>query len=136
MDKFLILSFVFVSWLDRIHPSNPSLGNGNLGNSNTTSCGERGSIINQTSPYGYCRCVYSRHGHGIYHIAHPHFTGAGYQRTISPTRANFRTGLVSESHWLQPLLVLTVHWWPGTSKCGWGNSLCLMSHGFMQVGQE
>ena len=37
-------------------------------------------------------------------------------------RATFRSVLASESHWLQPLLVLTIHWWPGTSKCGWAIS--------------
>ena len=40
-----------------------------------------------------------------------------------PARATFRSVLASESHWLQPLLVLTVRWWSGTSKCGWGNNL-------------
>ena len=26
--------------------------------------------------------------------------------------ATFRIGLASENHWLQPMLVLIVHWWP------------------------
>ena len=48
----------------------------------------------------------------------PTLTGAGEQ--FPPARATFRSGLASESQWLQPLLVLTVRWWPGTNKCGWG----------------
>ena len=31
-----------------------------------------------------------------------------------PAGDTFRVILASESHWLQPMLVLSVHWWPGT----------------------
>ena len=37
-----------------------------------------------------------------------------------PTRATFRVGLASESHWLQPMLVLIVHLLAHTSKYGVG----------------
>ena len=30
----------------------------------------------------------------------------------------FRAILVSESHWLQPVLVLSVHWWPAPTCVG------------------
>jgi hypothetical protein len=33
-----------------------------------------------------------------------------------PARDTFRVILASESHWLQPILVLYVHWWP-TPAC-------------------
>ena len=36
-----------------------------------------------------------------------------------PARATFRSVLANKSQQLQPLLVLTVRWWPGTSKYGW-----------------
>ena len=49
----------------------------------------------------------------------PTLAGAGYQRTI-PT---------SKGHWLQPLLVVTVRWWPGTNKCGWGISHSITFYG-------
>jgi hypothetical protein len=42
----------------------------------------------------------------------PTLTGAGHQWTIPTSKATFRVRLGSESHWLQPMLVLNVHWWP------------------------
>ena len=35
-----------------------------------------------------------------------------------PARATIRSVLASESHWLQPLLVLTVRWWPAPVSVG------------------
>ena len=29
-----------------------------------------------------------------------------------PAGATFKISLANENHWLQPMLVLTVHWWP------------------------
>ena len=52
----------------------------------------------------------------------PTFTGAGYHQTIPTGKGHFRSVLASESHWLQPLLVLIVRWWSGTSKCGRANN--------------
>jgi hypothetical protein len=39
-----------------------------------------------------------------------------------PTGGTFRASLASESHWLQPMLVLSIHWLPtpvsvGAYKC-------------------
>ena len=48
------------------------------------------------------------------------FSSGATSKRFPPTRATFRSVLASESHWLQPLLVLTVRWWPNTSKCGCG----------------
>jgi hypothetical protein len=43
----------------------------------------------------------------------PTITGAGHQWTIITNKGGtFRVGLASEIHWLQPMLVLTVHCWP------------------------
>ena len=51
-------------------------------------------------------------------IAHPHLLVWATSERFPLTRAVFRSALASESHWLQPLLVFTVHWWPDTSLCG------------------
>ena len=44
-------------------------------------------------------------------IACPQLLVRATNERFLPTGAIFRVGLVSESHWLQPLLKLTVHWW-------------------------
>ena len=51
-------------------------------------------------------------------IAHPHLLVRATIEQFPPSRATFRSVLANESQWLQPLLVLTVRWWPDTSKCG------------------
>ena len=35
-----------------------------------------------------------------------------------PARATFRSVLASDNHWLQPVLVLTIHWWPAPISVG------------------
>ena len=35
-----------------------------------------------------------------------------------PLGATFRVDLASENHWLQPVMVLTVHWWPTLLSVG------------------
>jgi hypothetical protein len=35
-----------------------------------------------------------------------------------PAWDTFRAILTSESHWLQPVLVLSVHWWPAPADVG------------------
>jgi hypothetical protein len=37
------------------------------------------------------------------------------ERFLATSRGTFRTILASESHWLQPVMVLSVHWWPAPS---------------------
>ena len=51
-------------------------------------------------------------------IVHPHLLVRATSERFPPARATFKCVVASESHWLQPVLVLTVRWWPGTSKCG------------------
>ena len=51
-------------------------------------------------------------------IARPHFLVRATINWFPPARATFRSVLSNERQWLQPLLVLTVRWWPDTSKCG------------------
>ena len=51
-------------------------------------------------------------------IAHPHLLVHATNEQFPLARATFRSVLASESHGLQPLLVLIVRWWPDTSKCG------------------
>jgi hypothetical protein len=50
----------------------------------------------------------SNYGHAI--IAHPHLLVRGTNERFLPTGGTFGVGITSESHWLQPVLVLTVHW--------------------------
>jgi hypothetical protein len=35
-----------------------------------------------------------------------------------PAGGTFRAILTRESHWLQPMLVLSVHWWPTPAGVG------------------
>ena len=51
-------------------------------------------------------------------IPHPHLLVRGTNEWFLPTGATFRVGLASESHWLQPVLVHTVHWWPAPVSVG------------------
>ena len=43
-------------------------------------------------------------------IAHPHLLVQATSERFLPAGSTFRHGLASESHWLQPVLVLTGHW--------------------------
>ena len=43
-------------------------------------------------------------------IAHPHLLVWATSERFLPTGGTFRVGLASESHWLQLVLVFTVHW--------------------------
>ena len=45
-------------------------------------------------------------------IAHPHLLVRAISERFLPTWAAFRFGSANESHRLQPMLILTVHWWP------------------------
>ena len=46
------------------------------------------------------------------HIVHPYLLMRATSERFLPVGATFRVGLTSESHWLQLVLVSTVHWWP------------------------
>jgi hypothetical protein len=46
----------------------------------------------------------------------PHLLVLAISERFLPTRGTFRVILVSESHWLQPVLVLSIPWWP-TPTC-------------------
>jgi hypothetical protein len=52
-------------------------------------------------------------------IAHPHLLVQATSERFLPAWSTFTHGLANERHWLQPVLILTVHWWPHMSKCGW-----------------
>ena len=52
------------------------------------------------------------------YIARPQLLVRATIERFPPARATFRSVLASESQWLQPLLVLTVRWWPGTVSVG------------------
>ena len=45
-------------------------------------------------------------------IPSPHMLVLVINERFLPARGIFRAILASESHWLQPVLVLSVHWWP------------------------
>ena len=50
----------------------------------------------------------------------PTLTGAGHHsERFLPARGTFKVGSTSESHWLQPMLILTRSLMTHTSKCGW-----------------
>ena len=51
-------------------------------------------------------------------IAHPHLLMRATSERFLPAGATFRVGLASENHWLQQVLVLTVHWWPAPVSVG------------------
>ena len=73
----------------------------------------KGTIIPGTphpSPrYPTERC-YKNPPHFI--IAHPHLLVLATNERFLPAGATFIFGLANENQWLQPVLVLTVHWWP------------------------
>ena len=51
-------------------------------------------------------------------LAHLHSLVWGTSEQFLLARATLKIGLVSESHWMQPMLVLTVHWWPAPVRVG------------------
>ena len=59
---------------------------------------------------------------GIQLIAHPNLLVRVTNVRVLSARATFRVGLASESHRLQPMLMLTLHWLSRTSMCGWAIS--------------
>jgi hypothetical protein len=48
----------------------------------------------------------------------PHTCWCGHHWTIPTSRGTFRAILASASHWLQPVLVLFVQWWPTPTGVG------------------
>ena len=46
------------------------------------------------------------------YIAHPHILVWATNERFLLAGVTFRVGSASESHWLQPMLVRTVRWWP------------------------
>jgi hypothetical protein len=51
-------------------------------------------------------------------IPSPHLLVLATNERFLPAGGIFRAILASESHWLQPVLVLTVHWWPTPAGVG------------------
>jgi hypothetical protein len=51
-------------------------------------------------------------------ITHPQLLVLATTERFLPAGATLRGGLNSENHWLQPVLVLTVHWWPTPVSVG------------------
>ena len=51
-------------------------------------------------------------------IAHPYLLMRGTSVRFLQARGTFGVGLASESHWLQLVLVLAVHWWPTPIRVG------------------
>jgi hypothetical protein len=48
----------------------------------------------------------------------PHMLVRATSEGFLPARGTFRVILASESHWLQPVLVLSIHWWPPPTGVG------------------
>jgi hypothetical protein len=51
-------------------------------------------------------------------IPSPHLLVLATTERFLPARGTFRAILASESHWLQPMLVLSVRWWPAPAGVG------------------
>ena len=51
-------------------------------------------------------------------IHSPHLMVRATSERFLPTGGTFRAILANESHWLQPMLVLSVHWWPAPTCVG------------------
>ena len=49
-------------------------------------------------------------GTRMYLIAHPHLLVRETSERFLPSWSTFRVGLISESHWLQLVMILTIHW--------------------------
>ena len=62
-------------------------------------------------------------------IPSPHLLVMAISERFLPAGDIFRAILANESHWLQPVLVLSVHWWPTPASVGGyksieGSSFC------------
>jgi hypothetical protein len=55
--------------------------------------------------------------HSLIHSPHM-LVRATNERFLLASRGTFRASFASESHWLQPMLVLSVHWWPTPIRVG------------------
>ena len=55
---------------------------------------------------------------GLALIAHRHLLVRATNERFLPARATLRSVVASESHWLQPVLILTVQWWPAPISVG------------------
>jgi hypothetical protein len=53
-------------------------------------------------------------------IPSPHLLVLATSEQFLPARGTFRAILASESHGLQPVLVLSVRWWPAPAGVGGG----------------
>ena len=51
-------------------------------------------------------------------IPYPHLLVLATSERFLPAWSIFRAILASESHWLQPMLVLSIHWWPAPVGVG------------------
>jgi hypothetical protein len=51
-------------------------------------------------------------------IRSPHLLVLATNEQFLPAWGTFRATLASESHWVQPVLVLSVHWWPTPTYVG------------------
>ena len=51
-------------------------------------------------------------------IPSPHLLVLATSERFLPAGGTFRAILANESHWLQPVLVLSVHWWPAPTGVG------------------
>jgi hypothetical protein len=51
-------------------------------------------------------------------IAHAHLLMRATNERFLPVGGSFRVGLASESHWLRPMLVLTIQWWATPTSVG------------------
>ena len=48
----------------------------------------------------------------------PHMMVLATSEQFLQARGTFRAILASESHWLQPMLILSFHWWPTPAGVG------------------
>ena len=51
-------------------------------------------------------------------IPSPHLLVLATSKRFLPARGTFRAILAGESHWLQAVLILSVHWWPAPASVG------------------
>jgi len=58
------------------------------------------------------------HSQALAFIHSPHLLVCATNERFPPAGGTFRAILASESHWLQPVLVLSIHWWPAPAGVG------------------
>ena len=65
-------------------------------------------------------CIPHNHTHPLLRgiIAHKHLLVRATNERFLPARATFKSVLASKSHWLQPVLVLTIRWWHAPISVG------------------